>query len=141
MYGTGSASKIVDAAASSRFVRPLAFLASFSVGGCDIVTPGSRACTLQAVPAVSVEVLDSARNVPVGRGAQIIARDGAFADTVSFTAYDGPYGLAPERAGTYTVTVQQQGYLLWSVSGIRVSRDECHVRTATLRARLQPSSG
>jgi len=87
-----------------------------------------------------VDVRDSVTNALAGRGASIIARDGVFADTAEhpFAAYDGPYSLARERAGTYTVTVEQQGYRLWSRPGVRVTRDECHVRTVSITARLQP---
>lgn len=119
----------------------LTFLAPLAIGGCDVVTPSDTVCTLVAVPAISVAVVDSVNNTPAGRGAKIVARDGVYADTARFTASDGPYGLAYERAGTYTVSVQQQGYRLWSISGINVSRDECHVRTMPLTARLQSSPG
>ena len=95
-------------------------------------------CTAQSVPAVAVTVRDSLTNALAGRGARIVARDGAFADTArATTTYDGPYDLAPERSGTYTVTVEQQGYRVWSQQGVSVGRDKCHLRTATLTARLQ----
>lgn len=109
---------------------------TFAVMACD---GDPVACTEQAVAAIVVSVQDSASGAPAGRGARIVARDGAFADTARATvSYDGPYALARERSGTYTVTVEQQGYRLWSRSGISVSRDRCHVRTAALTARLQP---
>ena len=96
------------------------------------------ACTAQAVPAIAVSVQDSASGALAGRGARVVAKDGAFADTARATSsYDGPYALALERNGTYTVTVEQQGYRAWSQSGVSVSRDRCHVRTASLTARLQ----
>jgi hypothetical protein len=102
---------------------------------CKLV-PG--ACTTEAKPAVSVTVYDSATNALVGRGARIIARDGAFADTADFSnEYDGPYGLAHERTGSYDVTVEQQGYRAWSRAGVNVTDDECHVRTVSVTARLQ----
>jgi hypothetical protein len=106
-------------------------------GACQL--PGSVACTLEARAAVSIDVRDSVTNAAVGRGSTIIARDGAYADTAEITGvFDGPYGLAYERAGTYTVTVDQQGYRPWSRAGIRVTKDECHVRGVSITARLQP---
>ncbi len=111
-------------------------VSTLATSACNLV-PG--ACTLQGLPAVSVDVRDSVTNALAGRGAAIIARDGVFADTAEYPfAYDGPYSLARERAGTYTVTVEQQGYRLWSRPGVRVTRDECHVRTVSITARLQP---
>jgi hypothetical protein len=118
--------------------RRLFLLASTLVSGaCQL--PGSVACTLEARAAVSIDVRDSVTNAAVGRGSTIIARDGAYADTAEITGvFDGPYGLAYERAGTYTVTVDQQGYRPWSRAGIRVTKDECHVRGVSITARLQP---
>ena len=86
-----------------------------------------------------MSVQDSASGTTAGRGARIIAKDGAFADTARATAsYDGPYALAYERSGTYIVTIEQQGYRTWSRSGVSVSHDQCHVRTVAVTARLQP---
>ena len=120
----------------STFLTFAALNATLAISACNLV-PG--ACTLEAAAAVSVDVRDSITNAPAGRGARIIAREGAFADTADATEFlDGPYGLAHERAGTYTVSVEQAGYRLWSQSGIRVTRGECHVRTVSLTARLQP---
>ncbi|MEO5580406.1 MAG: PEGA domain-containing protein [Gemmatimonadaceae bacterium] len=45
--------------------------------------------------------------------------------------------LAYERAGTYTVTVTKPGYREWRRTGVQVGRDECHVITVPLTARLQ----
>ena len=104
---------------------------------CDFI-PGGYSCTTQAVPGIMVQVLDSLTGAPAGRNARIIARAGTVADTANFTEFDGPYPLAFERSGTYAVTVEQQGYRLWSRTGIRVTKDECHVRTVSLTARLQP---
>jgi hypothetical protein len=105
-------------------------------GSCNL--PGNVACTLEARAAISVDVRDSVTNAAVGRGSTIIARDGLYADTAEITSvFDGPYGLAHERPGTYAVTVEQQGYRPWSRSGLRVTKDECHVRGVSITARLQ----
>ncbi len=118
-----------------RAATSLVFACTLASSACKLV-PG--ACTTQAVPAVSVAVHDSLTNALVGRGARIIARDGAFADTADFSnEYDGPYGLAHERTGSYEVTVEQQSYRVWSRAGVNVTRGECHVRTASITARLQ----
>jgi hypothetical protein len=69
----------------------------------------------------------------------ITVRDGAYTQTVtSAEGYPGPYGLAHERAGVYTVTVQQDGYANWTRNDVTVTHDECHVRTVQLTALLQP---
>ena len=120
----------------SKVATLLVFACTLASSACKLV-PG--ACTTEAAPAVSVTVRDSATNALVGRGARIIARDGEFADTADFSnEYDGPYGLAHERTGSYDVTVDQQGYRVWSRAGVNVTRGECHVRTVSITARLQP---
>lgn len=105
--------------------------------GCNSLT--STVCTDEARAAISVEALDSVTNAPVGAGARIIASDGAFADTIiTVENFGGPYGLAYERAGSYAVTVEQEGYAPWSRSDVQVTRDECHVGTVRLTALLRP---
>jgi hypothetical protein len=114
----------------------LVLVLSAGAAACDRFT-GSE-CTLDLRPALAVEVRDSVTSAAAGQGARLIATDGVYADTAQFEGpFGGPYRLADERAGTYTVTVEQEGYRLWSRSGIRVTRDECHVRTVSLTARLQ----
>ena len=118
-----------------RTLIPLVVVASTA---CEPIT-GGVACTTEARPAISVDVRDSTTGARIGRNAIVVARQGTFVDTAfSTSVFDGPHGLAHERTGTYTVTVDQQGYRQWSRALVRVTKDECHVRTVELVARLQP---
>lgn len=117
--------------------------------GCGIFDP--TVCTLEARPAIQVEVMDSISGEPVRGPVRVVARDGsatyefdsqhvflppmADPDTVVF----GPFYLAHEQPGTYEVTVEAQGYRLWQRIGVRVREGECHVQTAELTALLQPA--
>ena len=103
---------------------------------CSLVTD-STVCDARADPALTVDVRDSLDNGFVGQGARVIARDGEFADTAESAYGERPAELALERPGTYLVTVDRAGYRLWSRSDVRVSSNECGVRTVGLRARLQ----
>jgi hypothetical protein len=95
-------------------------------------------CSTDSRPALMVDVRDSVTNLPAGQGARIIARTGTVADTADTREYYAAgYGLASERPGTYTLTVEQDGYRPWSRSGIEVTEDVCHVRTVQVTARLQ----
>lgn len=119
-------------------IRPFAVVLAATIANvaCNLVT---EACPAIARPAVLLDVRDSITDALAGRSAIITARDGAFADTAeNAVGYDGPYGLAHHRPGTYTVTVSQVGYQPWSRTGVKVSRAECSVRTVSLKARLQP---
>ena len=104
-------------------------------------SPNDVVCTDIAVPAIAVIVRDSVSGSFGGNGATATAVDGSFSDTNGFPANYGqpenPIGLAHEREGLYAVTVTKAGYKSWSASGVRVTRDRCHVRTVTLNARLQ----
>lgn len=95
-------------------------------------------CTLEARPALTVDVRDSVTNANAANGARIIAQSGTFADTVDVVG-DGefPAALAYEQAGVYVVTVEKEGYQSWSQDGIQVGQDACHVITVNVAARLQ----
>jgi hypothetical protein len=45
-------------------------------------------------------------------------------------------GAADERRGTYAVEVRAPGYTTWTHAGVRVGRDQCHVRTQRVHAAL-----
>ena len=61
-----------------------------------------------------------------------------FVDTLISTE-GGAWGPS-ERAGTYELHVEHEGYAPWVRSGIRVTEDECQFRTRSLVVRLQPSA-
>jgi hypothetical protein len=122
--------------------RALLALSAFALGACDSLDSGPIACTDIFLWGLHVAVQDSATGTPSASGAQLIARDGAYADTSSFPPnrpdLDGLHLVAAgEREGTYTVTVRKAGFVDWERSGIVVTADECHVRPVALTARLK----
>jgi len=99
------------------------------------------ACTEEARPGLSITVRDSVTGASVANGVEIIARDGAWADTARGSILGlGVYALVYERAGVYDVTVSHPSYQVWVRAAVRVTEDECHVQTVSLLARLQPRS-
>jgi hypothetical protein len=109
----------------------LAALLVVPLGACEGLP---TVCTDEARPALDVTVTSATTGAPVV--ATVIARDGAFADSMS-TA--GPYFTSLwERAGTYDVTVRAAGYATWTRSDVKVAKDQCHVKTVHLDARLTP---
>ena len=122
--------------------RALLALLAFALGACDSLDSRPIACTEVLVWGLHVTVQDSATGAPSASGAQLIARDGAYADTSSYPPNRAdldalPLVAAGERAGTYTVTVRKTGFLDWERSHIVVTADECHVRPVALTARLK----
>jgi hypothetical protein len=114
---------------------------SSHLAGCD---DGQGFCTAQSVPGIAVKVLDA----DTGGAAACGATAWLVSDSWSERA-DSPWNCsAPdslqspwiegafERAGTYTVLVLKEGYAPWSRSGVRVSKDDCHVHTVSLEAHL-----
>jgi hypothetical protein len=98
-------------------------------------------CSLNVVPGVVVEIRDGYDGAPLAATARGAVRESGFVDSLR------PYGglgngtlvsraAADERAGTYIVTVEHDGYLTWQ-SRARVRKNECHVETVFLIAYLQ----
>jgi hypothetical protein len=88
------------------YVSPLlAFCA-----GCDILGPGD--CVAIGRFALNVVVQDSATGGPPALETRVIARDGEYADTATVGAPNpsgSAFALAPERPGSYLVTVESLG--------------------------------
>lgn len=94
-------------------------------------------CTDQALPAIAVLVEHRENGDPLA-DVLVIAEDGSFADSAT-TRNEGQASLAHERAGTYEVMVEKNGFSPWSRSNVTVDEGECHVNTVELTARLSPS--
>jgi hypothetical protein len=112
------------------------------VGACS--DPG--ACTLDILPAVVVEVRDASNDMFIAGLVRGVVTDGAFEDSLRVigTLVTDPsvattLGGADERAGRYAVHLEGPGYEAWDTAGVEVTRDACHVRTATFTARLTPT--
>ena len=118
------------------FLAPLAFYV-----GCGILGPGD--CVAIGRFALSVIVQDSASRQAPAAELRVIASDGAYADTATIGSPHSSgiaFWLAPERTGSYLLTVQATGYREWSKQGVGVTRstDKCdYLRTVTILARLQ----
>ena len=105
-------------------------------------------CTANIAAGIEVEVVDARSGAYVARGARGTVRDGAF---VGVMAPARGRGIPPadtlvslqgafERAGTYTVTIERDGYQPWQRPGVVVTRNVCHVNTVLLVAQLVPTS-
>lgn len=111
----------------------LAVFLVLGMSGCELLGIGT-VCTQEERPAVTVALVDSITGEAIVPGSLlVVAADGEYADTIRGLA---PGGLAYEREGTYRVTVQASGYAPWVRENVRVTSDECHVRTVELVARL-----
>ena len=139
-YESSQVQSIEVAAMRSKRIVVLV-LAAASMTGCSLIfDPG--VCTANVAPGVNVLVQDSASGARVASGAQLIARDGAYADSSSYPANHPELDSSPlqgafERGGTYSVTVRRAGYRDWTRNNVSVTKGACHVNTVTLTALLQ----
>ncbi len=121
-----------------------AFLAAVGIfcclfaSACDTAEP-DIVCTLEARPGIIIEARDAVTGEGVA-GAVGILTDGDYLETMFIPEEDdvsprlvGAY----ERAGTYDVIVAKEGYTTWRMRSVKVERDECHVMTVHLEARLE----
>ena len=102
---------------------------------------------MEARAGIVVEIRDAMTDAYVADQATAIVSEGGFRD--SLRVFDRvrvgedfvgtTRGGAHERAGTYAVEVTAPGYSPWVRAGVQVRRDDCHVRTVSLVARLQPT--
>ena len=115
---------------------------------CDAVV-GGVACPAVSEPALVVTIVDAATGEPAAEGALVVARDGAFADTLRASGvYDGQELVsvagAHGRPGTYRVSVEQTGYERWERADVEVrsSGGACpQPVTVSLDARLVRAVG
>ena len=122
------------------------FAGALLLSGCDSpLEEDFDVCTPNYVMGLNVDVVDSVTTAPPA-SALLIARSGAFVDSVgplpSYQAWEnGPFVLrlsaAGERAGTYDLTVRSPGYRDWTLMGVKVTADGCHVRPVAVTARLR----
>ena len=119
----------------SRFVLVVAALAA---AGCQAERgdDGGVVCTEIFVYGVNVTVTDEAEE-PVS-GAVLTLADGEFSETMEEVA-EGEYAGAGERAGTYTLVVEADGFEPATIEGIIVDADECHVIPQVRAVTLSPS--
>jgi hypothetical protein len=99
------------------------------------------ACTEEARAGLSVSVTDSLLGPVVFTGLSVVVYEGAYRDSILQATYpgapfEGPLGFAYERAGTYGIEIRADGYASWNRAGVVVERDECHVITVPVTARM-----
>lgn len=92
----------------------------------DDSTPVDDACTEEFVYGLVITVNDAATGVGLNQ-VVITAREPNFSEILTATPTAGVYQGAGERAGSYTLTVELDGYQTVVTDVITVDADDCHV--------------
>jgi hypothetical protein len=115
-------------------------VALLTLAGC---MENGGTCTLSVEPAVEVEVRDGATQEFLATTPRGIAQEGTYQDSLqvwTMTADVPPrvatLAGASERAGTYSVHLEADGYQPWDTAGVRVTEGDCHVRTVRFTAEM-----
>lgn len=122
--------------------HPMLLAATLTLGACassnepeDVDPP---VCTMEARSSFVVTVLDAVTGANLAPEAIVRVTDGTISETLSAPG-QGPYsGGLYERAGSFTIVVSHPEYDQWQQAGVVVERDECHVITEAVTARLTP---
>lgn len=97
---------------------------------------GSNICTTVFVPGLTVSVTDEQFN-PVS-GATLTLTEGSYSETMT-ELQTGQFSGAGERAGTYTLTVEANGFDTMILTDILITEDECHVIPVIRLVTLTPT--
>ena len=122
-------------------MRVLLLAGAVVLAGCerDSDSPTGVNCPDVAIPAISVATLNLFTGQPITGIAEVVVRDGAYADTAHGIGSPPRYAAAYNRAGTYTISVQAPGYRAWEYTGAVVRPGICNVTTLPLAAWMLPS--
>lgn len=96
-------------------------------------------CTLEMRPGIRLTLQDSASGQPLsGTGTlRLRVTSPTFADSLIAPMLISAWASVWERADTYSLTADVDGYQPWRRDGIAVSRGICHVMTQPVVAKLQ----
>ena len=84
----------------------------------------------------AVTAVDGASGAPAAAGATLVARSGAYADSMTATRDDEVLYGADDRPGRYDLTVRKPGYREWARAGLVVPATCGTIPTTSLTARL-----
>lgn len=110
----------------------------------SFLSPRDRVCAAIFVFGLDVRVQDSVTAAGIGSGSTLVTIDDhGVIDSVSFPPNrpdlnGATLAAAGEHAGTFTVIVRHAGYADWARTGVRVTRNECHVNPVALTAMMRP---
>ncbi len=105
---------------------------------CNNHHPTQQNCTLEAEPAVVVQLTDAGTSQPVS-GATITLSEGLTYSVVMAEGSAGVYSGAFERPGTYDLAISAAGYTPQTVSAITAPSGPCGPVTQQVQVAMSPT--
>ena len=102
----------------------------------DSTPPDEESCSEEFVYGLVITVNDAATGAGLNQ-VDITAREPSYTEVLVATPTAGVYQGAGERVGSYTLTVERDGYQTVVTDVITVEADECHVITQARTFSLQ----
>ena len=110
------------------------------VNGAALCEPPPIVCTASIDPGLTVRVTDARTGEGV-MGATVTATDGDYVEVLDPPgSSSGSHVGAYERPGTYTLTIEAQGYVSQTIEDVVVERGVCHVHMVWRTVELTPAS-
>lgn len=117
-----------------RLIILMAFL-SFACSGDD--NSDDVYCTTEAVAGLTVTVKDAQTNEFITEGITVTAQAGNYTEELQNIHTNTQFIGAFERADTYIITVEGEGYETFTSEPVTVGSDICHVITEEVAVILQ----
>ena len=121
----------------------LCMLGCAVASGCNLA---DVSCPQIAAPAVLLQIREAGTGFPAADGARGIVQDGTYSDSLRVVAWEPPaapdtklyMAAAFDRPGTYSVTLEKQGYQTFQQAGVVVGTNECGTEQAQITVMLVP---
>lgn len=115
------------------------------ITSCDSTSTEPVFCPSIAEPAIVIDVTDAVTGKYIAKEATGIIKDGSYIDTLGFgnITQREPVLIVKslvgglERAGTYDVRIELEGYQPWSRNNVHVPEGECGPHTQHLEAQME----
>ncbi len=111
-----------------------------SVGCSSGSSTEPAACTKEYVYGLHAQITDARNDSAIAQGTILTLQERSYQEVVT-ESWDGLMMLgAGERPGEYSVTAERLGYDRWTMSGVEIVSDGCHVIPVSLRVQMAPAS-
>ncbi len=98
------------------------------------------ACTKEYVYGLHAQIKDARSDSAIAQGTILTLQEGSYQEVVTESWGGLMMFGAGERPGEYTVTAERLGYDEWTMSGVEILSDGCHVIPVSLRVQMAPAS-